>query len=142
MVKQNNLLESFKQLQKLESGMWVGSHLIKEMEIYGFIPYINSDNSVLEYKPSHIMLNLNNVTVTSDRAVFAIEKRCSVLRMDTEYIVHPIMRRIGLENGTKQLMLKDLYILSMCLDPHYQKLRNGRLIKGEYRKLLFLFRLH
>ncbi len=138
MVKQTNLLESFKQLQKLESGMWVGSHLIKEMEIYGFIPYINSDNSVLEYKPSHIMLNLNNVTVTSDRAVFAIEKRCSVLRMDTEYIVHPIMRRIGLENGTKQLMLKDLYILSMCLDPHYQKLRNGRLIKGEYRKLLSL----
>lgn len=84
MVKQTNLLESFKQCQKLESGIWVGSHLIKEMEIYGFIPYINNDNSVLEYKTSHIMLNLNNVNVTSDRAVFAIEKRNSVLRIILE----------------------------------------------------------
>lgn len=138
MVEHSNLLESFKQLQKLESGMWVGSHLITEMEIYGFIPYINSDNSVLEYKTSHIMLNLNNVTVTSDRAVFAIEKRSSVLRMETEYIVHPIMRKIMIGNDTKSIMLKDLYMLNMCLDVNYQKLRNGRLMKKDYMKILSL----
>lgn len=138
MVKQTNLLESFKQLQKLESGIWVGSHLIKEMEIYGFIPYINSDKSVLEYKTSHIMLNLNNVTVTSDRAVFAIEKRSSVLRMDTEYIVHPIMRKILIENDTQKLKLKDLYMLNMCMDVNYQKLRNEKLMKCDYRRVLSL----
>lgn len=115
MVEHINLLESFKQLQKLESGVWVGSHLIKEMEIYGFIPYINNDNSILEYKTSHTLLNLNNVTVTSDRAVFAIEKRSSVLRMETEYIVHPIMRKMEINlRPHSRLFSDDLFIFYSC----------------------------
>ena len=71
MVKQTNLLESFKQLKELESGMWVGSHLIKEMEIYGFIPYINS---IVAFFVSKMIFVMNFVVSWIESLPYSIVK--------------------------------------------------------------------
>ena len=140
-MKHSDLYDSLLRCRYLESGMIVGSNLIKEMEIYGFIPYLENDKSVLQILDNHNFLNMNFVSIAADRAVFPIDRRSSISRIlgQTDgYVVHPIMRKIGCCDSDIMFPLDDIYILSMWHNSYYQKFRNKQLHQLNYSKLASL----
>ena len=71
MMYMTNLSDLLFSNKELTSGMIVGSRLVKEPEIYGFIPYTENANSI----PLDIRLGI----ITSDRFVYLAVQSSSLL---------------------------------------------------------------
>lgn len=130
-----NLLETLKGNVELTTGMLVGSKLIREMEIYGFVPYLNKKDMSISESKTNQLLDLRYETIASDRIVIAIHRRTSIMKFETEYIIHPIARKVKQSIVKRQLLLEKLYMISMWQNKIYQEIRNKRLNVANYSRL-------
>lgn len=128
-----NLLEILKSTEVLTSGVLVGSLLVKELEIYGFIPYIESsdlDNNLT------LPLDMRLGIIASDRFSYSVEEYSSILGgiQKKEQIILPIYRKLQCDNAEHRLKLKNLYVFSLRTNSYYKDFRNRKQVNLQQLK--------
>ncbi len=122
----DSLLDVLYSKKELVTGMIVGSQLIKELEIYGFIPYIedtNLDSNI------GVPLDMRLGVIASDRVSFSIAEHSLTqgLTQKKGYVILPIYRKIRYDNAEHDLLLENLYVFSFRCNNIYNDFRNRKL---------------
>lgn len=114
-----NLFDLLYSNNELTSGMIVGSKLVKELEIYGFIPYTEKTNSI----PLDMRLGI----IASDRFAYSLLQSSSLLNLpQKEHIVFPIYRKLACSDLEYDLLLKNLYVCSLIDNYYYKNFRSKK----------------
>lgn len=123
-----NLSDLLYSNKELTSGMIVESKLVKEFEIYGFIPYTENANSI----PLDMRLGI----IASDR--FACSTVQSSLLLDLpsqkQHVVFPIYRKLVCDNMEHDLLLENLYVCSLKTNYYYKEFRNKKQVYFQHLK--------
>lgn len=114
-----NLFDLLYSNNELTSGMTVGSKLVKELEIYGFIPYTEKTNSI----PLDMRLGI----IASDRFAYSLLQSSSLLNLpQKEHIVFPIYRKLACSDLEYDLLLENLYVCSLIDNYYYKNFRSKK----------------
>ena len=128
MMYMTNLSDLLFSNKELTSGMIVGSRLVKEPEIYGFIPYTENANSI----PLDIRLGI----ITSDRFVYLAVQSSSLLDEPPkkQHVVFPLYRKLLCDNMEHDLLLENLYVCSLKANYYYKEFRNKKQVHFQHLK--------
>lgn len=114
-----NLVDVLSSKGELTSGVLVASRLVKDLEIYGFIPYIlDPDDSKLYY-----LINMSRGIVAVDRVVFPTFMRECSQSQKIEQIVLPIFKKLKCDDVRHRLLLEKLYVHAMMCHDDYRRFR-------------------
>lgn len=130
-----NLMDYLHTEGSLMAGMPVCTNVVKDMEIYGFIP-MSSEGDFLDtskFKCQTVDFGMKDTLIASDRLSIiydTMEKRGGYNMPPTrvtKHEVHPILRCVSLQpnEGKKDLPLRILYIPQYRSEPYYQSYRRN-----------------
>lgn len=126
-MNDDNLLDILYSEKELVTGMIVGSQLIKELEIYGFIPYAEDADFDVNFG---IPLDMRFCTIASDRILFSFGNYTLTqgVFQKNENITLPIYRKLRHDNTEHELLLENLYVFSLRSNSYYKEFRKRKLV--------------
>lgn len=128
-----NLMDLLHSEGQLNAGMQVRTNVLKDMEIYGFIPMtFVGDYLGISYKTQTVDMMMKNTIIVSDRLSVIFEKLeprngGSFMSKAEKNEVHPIMRCVHLQENNKKLRLPlfGLYVPQFRYEKYYLDFRKN-----------------